>query len=140
MISRMTAEQSYALLRGGRVAHLGVVETGEPYVVPVNYVFDGEYVYLHSLPGRKVDAMRSDPRVCVQVEDVRDDFCWQSVIAFGRAEELTAASARARALSLLLSLFPRLTPVESLMAGDAAAPAPLAFRIRVERVTGLSEG
>src|SRR5215207_10823900 len=140
MISRLTAEQSYALLRGGRVAHLGVVECGEPYVVPVNYVFDGEYVYLHSLPGRKVDAMRSDPRVCVEVDEVRDDFCWKSVVAFGRAEEIRGTSDRAQALSLLLSLFPHLTPVESFMAGDAGAPAPLAFRIRLERVTGLSEG
>lgn len=140
MISRLTAEQSYALLRGGRVLHLGVVESGEPYVVPVNYVFDGEYVYLHSLPGRKVDAMRCDPRVCIEVEEVQDDFCWKSVVAFGRAEELTGADARAQALSLLLALFPHLTPVESFMADDAGAPAPLAFRIRLERVTGLSEG
>lgn len=140
MISRLTAEQSYALLRGGRVAHLGVVERGEPYVVPVNYAFDGEYIYLHTLPGRKVDAMRSDPRVCVEVEEVRDDLCWKSVVAFGRAEEIKGAAARSQALSLLLALFPHLTPVESLMADDANAPAPLAFRIRLERVTGLSEG
>lgn len=140
MISKLTAEQSYALLRGGRVAHLGVVESGEPYVVPVNYAFDGEYIYLHTLPGRKVDAMRLNPRVCVEVEEVRDDFCWKSVVAFGRAEEIKGDAARAQALSLLLSLFPHLTPVESLMADDANAPAPLAFRIHLERVTGLSEG
>src|ERR1044072_2222932 len=140
MISRLTAEQSYALLRGGRVAHLGMVESSGPYVVPINYVFDGEYVYLHSLPGRKVDALRADRRVCVQVDEVRDDFCWKSVLAFGRAEELKDATERAHALSLVLALFPHLTPVESLMAVDAAAPAPLAFRIHVERVTGLSEG
>jgi nitroimidazol reductase NimA-like FMN-containing flavoprotein (pyridoxamine 5'-phosphate oxidase superfamily) len=140
MISRLTPEQSYALLRGGRVAHLGMVEPAGPYVIPINYAFDGEYVYLHSLPGRKVEAMRSDPRVCVQVDEVRDDFCWKSVLAFGRAEEMKNQAERAHVLSLLLALFPHLTPVESLMADDAAAPAPLVFRIPVERVTGLSEG
>ncbi|HYY96543.1 MAG TPA: hypothetical protein VE713_18710 [Pyrinomonadaceae bacterium] len=41
---------------------------------------------------------------------------------------------------LLLALFPRLTPVESLMADDANAPAPVVFRIRIERATGLREG
>ncbi len=122
------------------MAHLGVVERGEPYVVPVNYVFDGEYVYPHTPPGRKADAMRADPRVCVEVDEVRDDFCRRSVVAFGRAPDLLGAAARAHALSLLLPLFPHLTPVESLTAGDAAAPAPLAFRIRLERLTGLSEG
>jgi len=141
MISRLSPEESYALLRGSRVARLGVVDCGgEPYVVPVNYVFDGEHVYLHSLPGRKVEAMRARPRVCVQVDDIRGDLSWRSVIAYGPAEEVRRADDRARALGLLLSLFPQLTPVESLMAGDANAPSPLAFRIRVERVTGMREG
>ena len=140
MISRLSPEQSYALLRGGRVARLGVVACGEPYVVPVNYAFDGEYVYFHSLPGRKVEAVREEPRVCVQVDDIQGDYCWRSVNAFGRCEEVRDGAGRAHALRLLLSLFPRLTPVESLMAADAGSPAPLAFRVRVERVTGLGEG
>src|SRR5215204_5910919 len=112
MIGRLTPEQSYALLRGSRVAHLGVVSGGDPYVVPVNYVFDGEYVYFHSLPGKKVEAVRAHPRVCVQVDDVQGDYSWRSVIAFGRCEEVRGDSERAHALGLLLSLFPHLTPVE----------------------------
>ena len=140
MIDRLSAEESYGLLRGGRVAHLACVVDGEPYVVPVNYAFDGEAIYVHSLPGRKLSAMRADPRVCVQVEEVRGDFGWRSVIAFGRYEEIKRADERAKALNLLLSLFPRLTPVESRMADDANAPSPVVFRIRIERVTGLREG
>lgn len=45
-----------------------------------------------------------------------------------------------RALSLLLSLFAQLTPVESLITEDADAPAPIVYRIRVERLTGIREG
>ena len=140
MIGRLTPEQSYALLRGCRVAHLGLVSGGDPYVVPINYAFDGEYVYFHSLPGKKVDAVRAHPRVCVQVEEVEGDCNWRSVLAFGQCEEVRGSADRAHALGLLLSLFPHLTPVESLMAGDAGAPAPLAFRVHVERVTGMCEG
>jgi uncharacterized protein len=140
MIGSLTPEQSYALLRSSRVAHLGVVDGGEPYVVPVNYAFDGEYLYFHSLPGKKADAVRAHPSVCVQVDEVQGDYSWRSVIAFGRCEEVRGGAERAHALGLLLSLFPHLTPVESLMAGDAASPAPLAFRVLVERVTGMYEG
>ena len=43
-------------------------------------------------------------------------------------------------MSLLLSLFPHLTPVESLIAVDAGLPAPVVYRVRVERITGISEG
>lgn len=139
MISRLSPEESVELLREGRLARLGCIADGEPYVVPVNYVFDGESALVHSLPGRKVGAMRANPRVCLQVDEVRDDFGWRSVVAFGRYEEITRADERQRALNLLLTTFPRLTPVESLIAGDATAPAPVVFRVRVERITGLEE-
>jgi len=140
MISTLSPEESYTLLRGSRVARLGCCDGSGPYVVPVNYVFDGEAVYVHSLPGRKVAAMREHPRVCLQVDEIRGDFDWRSVIAFGVYEELNDPAERERGLGLLLSLFPRLTPVESLMADDATPPPLVVFRVRVERVSGVREG
>ncbi|HYH87372.1 MAG TPA: pyridoxamine 5'-phosphate oxidase family protein [Pyrinomonadaceae bacterium] len=136
----MSKEESLALLRASRLARLGCVADGEPYVVPVNYVFDDECAISHSLPGRKITAMRAHPRVCLQVDEVADQFHWKSVLAYGTFEELKNPDERARALGLLLSLFPRLTPVESFIAGDASAPAPIAYRIRIDRVTGIMEG
>ena len=140
MIERMSEEEARSLLRAGRLARLGCVADGYPYVVPVNYVFDGESVISHSLPGRKIDAMRAFPRVCLQVDEVRDQMRWKSVLVFGTFEELTNAGERERALGILLPLFPHLTPVESLIVADAGAPAPVVYRIRVERVTGIREG
>ena len=140
MISTLSPEESYTLLRGSRIARLGCLDGAGPYVVPVNYVFDGESLYVHSLPGRKIAAMRENPRVCIQVDEIRGDFDWRSVIAFGVYEELNDLDARAHALGLLLSIFPHLTPVESLLAGDAAPPSIIVFRIRVERVSGIREG
>ena len=139
MITRMSEEEVRSLLRAGRIGRLGCVADGYPYVVPINYVFDGKSVISHSLPGRKIDAMRASPRVCLQVDEVRDQTRWKSVLVFGTFEELTNAGERAHAMCLLLSLFPQLTPVESLVAKDANAPAPIAYRIRVERLTGIRE-
>ena len=140
MITRLSEVESRALLRGSRLARLGCVAEGYPYVVPVNYVFDGESFLVHSLPGRKIEAMRADPRVCLQVDEIGDHLNWKSVLAYGTYEEITNAAARERAMICLLSLFPELTPVESLLAADAAAPSPVVFRVRVERVTGIAEG
>jgi len=83
--------------------------------------------------------MRAFPRVCLQVDEVRDQTRWKSALAFGTFEELKDRGERERALSLLLSLFPQLTPVESLITADAAAPTPVVYRVRVERVTGVRE-
>lgn len=140
MIERMSKEESHALLGSQRLARLGCVAEGEPYVVPINYVFDDGCALSHSLPGRKINAMRESPRVCLQVDEVADQLHWKSVLAFGTFEEVSSPDERARALNLLLSLFPRLTPVESRIAEDAAAPPPIVYRIRIDRVTGIREG
>ena len=140
MIRTMSEEEARALLRAGRLARLGCVADGYPYVVPVNYVFNGEFIFSHSLPGRKIDAMRACPRVCLQVDEVRDQMRWKSALAFGTFEELNDEGERERALNLLLSLFPQLTPVESLITIDAGSPRPVVYRVRVERVTGIREG
>ena len=142
MITRLSRDESLALLRGGRLGRLGCVADGEPYVVPVNYVFDPETgsAVSHSLPGRENEAMREDPRVCLRVDDIRDQHDRASVIADGAYEGITRAPERERACGLLLSLFPELTPVEWLVAADAGAPAPVVFRVKIDRVTGVREG
>lgn len=140
MITRLSKDESYSLLRGGRLARLGCVAEGYPYIVPVNYVFDGDSFLIHSLPGRKVEAMRANPRVCLQVDEIEDQLSWRSVLAYGTYVEVTDAAERERVLACLLSLFPQLTPVESVIACDAGAPALVVFRVLVERVTGVGEG
>jgi uncharacterized protein len=84
MLYRLSEEESYALLCSKQIARLGCVVGVGPYVVPLNYIFDDQSVLSHSLPGRKLTAMRQNPRVCVQVDDIKDPCSWKSVIAYGR--------------------------------------------------------
>ncbi|HLG17871.1 MAG TPA: pyridoxamine 5'-phosphate oxidase family protein [Blastocatellia bacterium] len=126
------------LLRRGRIGRLGCVDQSAPYVVPVCYVYSDDSIYVHSLPGRKVRALRENPRACLQVDAVIDEFHWRSAIAFGRFEEITDPGDRDRAFSLLLASFPHLTPVESLPVHDGQSSV-IVFRIRVEEVSGVYE-
>jgi nitroimidazol reductase NimA-like FMN-containing flavoprotein (pyridoxamine 5'-phosphate oxidase superfamily) len=140
MIKDLSQDKSRELLRRSRIARLGCIADDEPYVVPVNYVFDGESALVHSLPGRKITAMRANPRVCLQVDEVEDELRWKSVLAFGMYEEIRNREERSQAMNRLLAYFPQLTPVESRIADDAWTPAPIVFRIRIDKVTGLCEG
>lgn len=140
MIKDLSQDKAREMLREGRIARLACISEGEPYVIPVSYVFDGESVLVHSLPGRKIAAMRAQPRVCLQIDAIEDELNWMSVLAFGNYEEITNAQERSSVMSRLLAKFPRLTPVESVIANDAGTPAPIVFRIRIDRITGLSEG
>ena len=133
-------EEARALLSDCRIGRLGCVDNGEPYVVPINYVFEDGTIYSHSLPGRKIDALRAHPRACLQVDEIENDFNWRSVIAYGDFEEIRTPSERRSILDKLLARFPQLTPVESVMAQDASAPDSVIFRIRIDRMTGVAEG
>ena len=132
-------EEARALLNGCRIGRLGCVDNGEPYVVPINYVFEDESIYSHSLPGQKIEALRANPRACLQVDEIENDFSWRSVIAYGNFEEIRTPGERRSILGKLLAHFPLLTPVESVMAQDASAPDTVVFRIRVDRITGVAE-
>ena len=128
------------LLTSARIGRLGCVDDGEPYVVPINYFFEDGLVYSHSLPGHKIEILRSHPRACLQVDDIENDFSWRSAIAYGDFEEIHEPSERRAILRKLLTHFPLLTPVESTMAHDASAPDSVVFRLRINRITGMGEG
>lgn len=140
-MTRMLSEsEARDLIADGRIGRLGCVDNGEPYVVPINYVFEDGSIYSHSLPGRKIDVLRAHPRACLQVDEIENNFEWRSVIAFGSFEEIRVPSDRRSILSKLLGRFPLLTPVESVMAQDASAPDSIVFRIRIDRISGVTEG
>ena len=136
----LTEDEAVDLLKSAKVGRLGCVDDGEPYVVPINYVFENGVIYSHSLPGRKIEALRAHPRACLQVDEIKNDFNWHSAIAYGNFEDIRVPSDRRSILSKLLARFPLLTPVESLMTQDASAPDSVVFRIRIDRITGMAEG
>ena len=132
--------ESRALLLERTIGRLGCIADGEPYVIPINYVFADGFIYSHSLPGRKIDALHAQPRACLQVDVIESEVEWRSAIAFGTFEAVSSPSERRAILTKLLSRFPNLTPVESVAAQDAASPDAIVFRIRVDRITGVAEG
>jgi nitroimidazol reductase NimA-like FMN-containing flavoprotein (pyridoxamine 5'-phosphate oxidase superfamily) len=130
---------AFDVIRGSKVGRLGCIDNDEPYVVPINYLLEGGSIYSHSLPGKKIQAMRTHPRVCLQVDQIDDEYRWRSAIAFGMYEEISQPLDRTHTIAKLLSRFPHLTPVESAIVHDAAAPDSVVFRIVVDRVTGVEE-
>ena len=139
MFDKINEDESLSLLSTERVARLGCIVNGEPYIVPVNYFLEDGCIYSHSLPGLKISALRENPRACLQVDAVESDIKWRSVLAFGKYEEVIEPSERSEILGRLLQRFPMLTPVESAMVHDAGPPPVIVFRIRIERLSGVAE-
>ena len=140
MMKMLSPDEGRKLFQVARVARLGCIVNGEPYVVPINCHLEDDCLYSHSLPGLKISGLRENPRACIQVDEIQSDLHWRSAIAFGKFEEITKPNERAEVLSKLLKKFPLLTPVESAIAVEGSAQEVIVFRIRIERITGVGEG
>ncbi len=136
-IGKLRLSEAMSILQEGTLGRLGCVAEGKPYVVPVNYYFDGQDIYIHTLPGRKVNAMRTNPSACLQVDEIKDAYHWRSVIAYGSYEEITEEEAREKILADIFKRLPHLSPVESKMTKGTSGA--IIFRLRVEEVTGVGE-
>lgn len=98
VIREMSMEECYRLLAGARFARLGCAHDNQPYVVPVYIAYDetSGCLYGFTTPGQKIEWMRANPRVCVEVDEVTANDRWVSVIVIGRFEELPQDSSSAR--------------------------------------------
>ena len=137
MIGLLTDEEIEATLRRHRVGRIGCSANDRPYVVPITYAYDGEFVYGYSGLGRKIEVMREQPLVCFEVDEIDGDASWRGVIAEGVFEEISGDAARRDALERLKSVNGRNSGVvpRSL---DADGPIVL-FRIRLTERSGRFE-
>ena len=136
-IGKLGNTDALAILREGTLGRLGCIAADWPYVVPVNYYFDGENIYIHTLPGKKLDALRANHRVCLQVDEIKDSYNWRSVIAYGTFEEISNEETQENILIKLYSRLPHMTPVESRLV--KGSKGTIVFRVKVEEVTGMGE-
>jgi hypothetical protein len=90
VIREMSKNECRRVLAGARLARLACAHENQPYVVPVYLAYDdvSRCLYGYTTPGLKVEWMRTNPLVCVEVDEVTSHDQWVSVIAFGRYEEL----------------------------------------------------
>jgi uncharacterized protein len=138
----MTVEECRDALARASVGRLACACENQPYVVPVSFAVDKNRVYSFSMPGRKIDWMRENPRICLEIDRVESPNDWTCVVVLGRYEELLDTAeyqpARRRALELLESRAMWWLPGSVPLAngherGDAV---PVFYRINIEHLTG----
>lgn len=86
------------------MARLGCSLNDEPYIIPVGFAYEDDFIYVFATLGKKIEWMRTNPKVCVQVDESKGQSDWVSVIANGEYQELPEpkfAKERAHARSLL---------------------------------------
>jgi len=141
-IKEMPENECRAFLSRTSFGRLGCSLDNQPYVVPINFAYEGDYLYSFSTLGQKIEWMRSNPKVCVQVDEINSHSEWVSVIASGAYQELREPQfeiERAHARKLLDKphrWWLNALAERQLRSGDDLI-ASLFFRIRIESLSGF---
>ena len=102
-----------AILDEGMVCHVGFVEDGEPFVIPMSYARVGGALYVHgSRAGRTMRVLASGDPICLEVTIVDGlvlgpiptfhGVNYRSVVLFGSGREVTDPEERLAALKAIL--------------------------------------
>ncbi len=141
-IKKLTYEECHEILNEKRIGRLACARDNQPYVVPFQFVIENDFLYSFSTFGRKIEWMRTNPLVCIEVDDIKNQFEWISFVMSGRFEELSETpefeEMRQHAFDLL-SLYPMWWQpgfVTGTHSPKQANVAPIYFRIHIETISG----
>ena len=127
MIDELHPDEIESVLHRHHVGRLATVVGGQPYLVPITYAYHDGLIYGHTMPGQKLEAMRTEPRVAFEVDERWESDTWRSVVVQGVFEELSTEADRAAALAQLHGAYPDASQV----LGEGVA-----FRIRPTAKSG----
>lgn len=102
---RAVPQRAEEILRAGRVAHVGFAVDGQPYVIPLTYLYADGTLYLHGAPAsRALRTLVAGTPVCVEVtlldglvasrEAKSHSMNYRSAVVFGTAAPITDLDAK----------------------------------------------
>ena len=101
------------IIKRCRVCRLAMCDEGQPYIVPLNFGYDGNFLYFHSAPeGQKIDIIKKNNRVGFEFDILHDivtaeQACkwgakYESVMGSGTAEIVDDLKAKKEALEWIM--------------------------------------
>ena len=93
VIHELSQDGCLDILARATYGRLACWRADQPYVVPFFFYLDrlSQSLFSFSTVGQKIDWMRSNPKVCVEVDEIFDQSHWTTVVVFGRYHEITSS-------------------------------------------------
>jgi uncharacterized protein len=141
-IHEMTEFECRQALEQATVGRLACSRDNQPYVVPIYFVFHRDHIYAFTTLGQKVEWMRTNPKVCLEIDESTSHDQWQSIVVFGQYEELPDLpqyeAARVRALEFLQkhAMWWEPSYVGATHRDFPNSETPIFYRIKIDRLTG----
>lgn len=126
-----------------------VDEENKPYVIPMNFGYKDNCIYLHSSKtGKKIDILEKNNNVCVsfstdhllrwQSENMACSYSmkYRSVLAFGKVEFVENSNQKIEALNIIMSQYTK----KEFSYSDPAVEDVKVFKVFVEKLEGRAYG
>jgi len=96
MIKTLNIKDDIQLLKDNYIGHLAFIYLKRPYVVPITYYYDesNNSIVSYSGEGHKINAMRINNKVSIEVNEIESINQWRSVLVHGEFEELENGDAK----------------------------------------------
>ena len=79
----LTKSECRQVFGRNKVGRLAFVAGDSVDIVPVHYVFDGEWIYGRTSGGSRLSTIRDGQRVALEIDEHRGTFDWLSAVAYG---------------------------------------------------------
>ncbi|MDB5211033.1 MAG: pyridoxamine 5-phosphate oxidase family protein [Sediminibacterium sp.] len=146
MLGELTKQEIQNILLSQVLGRLACCDGKQPYVVPVTFTYDGEYIYGQTNEGTKLTILRKNPSVCFEVDVMTDMMNWRSVVVLGKFEELKDEEEKTarnilfgRIFSLMTSNTIHKHEHEVVTELDKRAPRFVMYRIKIKEISGRFE-
>jgi uncharacterized protein len=87
-IIAISQQECIELLKRVSIGRLACSLNDQPYIVPVTFSYEPDFIYIFSTLGKKIKWMRQNPKVCLQSDEIGNRSNWLSVIVTGTYLEL----------------------------------------------------
>lgn len=138
-ILEMPEKEVVDVLARMNYGHFACSWNDQPYVVPLNYVYDQPHILIYTTAGLKTEILKRNPLVCLQVEEIGETN-WRSVVVTGSAEQIVDREEREKAVNLIRSTNPSLLPALALKWRNdwLRKNVEMVYRIKIHTMTGLA--
>lgn len=147
MLGELNDDQIRNLLTSQAIGRMACTDGRQPYIVPLTFAYDGKYIYGQTNQGMKLDILRKNPNVCFEIDIITDMRNWQSIIVYGKFEELRYAAADKARHTLFKHVYPLQTSSSINPYGhevlstidDRTRIKHVMYRIKIKKITGRFE-
>jgi len=138
----MSRESSIILLESADVGRIACARGSQPYVTPFTFAYNKDFIYSFGTVGKKIEWMRANPLVCVEVDKIVRRQEWQTVVIFGRYQELLKTKELDETQRFAHDLLARKANwwepgfAKTLSGGVDRPLEPVFFRIMIDEISG----